>query len=653
MNKRISLCIMTGLSLTLASTQALAAPYSKLVAFGDSLTDTGQYPDAESPTVTIGGNTIPTANFRLTNRTGPTYQSPEPHGPIAIEFVAAGLGLDRPNPSSPILPGTVTGVFPGSNYAIAGEASDKILATIKDVGGATVSVGTSETVRDGYLVENPTADPNALYYMNGGANDIINGIPTGLVGVDIEQAADNIANGFNALHAAGANYIVVANVPDLANTPLGSTLSLSSPALVQGMSQATLGYNQLLLQRINQSEANILAVDLDGLLSYAIENSEQFGFSSGTTCFDDESRDSTVCIEDPEFGIDSATPNPDNLVFYDDVHPTTRAQGIVADYTLSALTAPSEISLLPALALEFIHSDLQQQQSTAMATQSLNPFGDYSGHYALTRSSHSLENPVYGNGFEGESLRFSLIGQRRMNDHWRIGGRATASQGEFTSTVNRSRVNVDGASLALFMLFNDQRYHSSGSLTYTHIRYGDIFRHAPLGNLENRFDTADTKGAALSARVSTLYDLSFDEGQWQYGPSIDISATDITVDEYSEASSSITALNVSEQSWTSLQVTYGAFAQYINEESTVSFITKLGLLEEYGIDSEEVGVAYISLDANPAYLPGYQKSSQSTTVLQANLTYSPWAASRISVIYQGSYGQHDQDSLALGLTFHF
>jgi len=51
--------------LSLACSTAVAAPYSTMVVFGDSLADAGQFPDTDGP----AGSTL-----RFTNRVGPTYQ---------------------------------------------------------------------------------------------------------------------------------------------------------------------------------------------------------------------------------------------------------------------------------------------------------------------------------------------------------------------------------------------------------------------------------------------------------------------------------------------------------------------------------------------------------------------------------------------------
>lgn len=638
-------------SLIGSAASAWSQPYSKIIAFGDSLTDTGQYPDPDSPTIDVGGNPIPTANVRLTNRTGPSYLPPEQSAPIAIHYVAQALHIDAPKPSSAILPGTITGDFPGTNYALAGSLSDKIYASIVEENGATVDIGTSQTVRNGYLFDNPKADPNALYYINGGANDIMSGAvtdPAGIVG-----AASNISNGVNALHNAGAQYIVVANIPDLAGTAMGYSVAQTDPARVAGMSALSRNFNETLYAQLNASKANVILVDLEALLNDVIANPAYYDFESISTCFDGNALTSSACQESPEHGLSSASPNPDALLYFDNVHPTSRAQAIIGQYTAHLLTAPSDIAILPVIGLELVQNDVQQIQSEVISTQSQLPFGNWQGQYSISKTDHSLSNTLYAAEYAGSSEKFSAIGQRRMNDTWRIGGTLSLGKGDFQRRGNLSHNTVENASISAFMLFNDDRYHSSGMLMYSHIRYADIFRHTPLGNRVSRWDAATTKGSALTAHLYTAYDISFSEGRWEYGPNIDILYTKMDVDAYSEASNSVTALDVGKQAWTSTKLNLGAFAQYNNENNTINFTLKMGLMNEYSLDDENVSLKLQTADIKYGELPGYSQTSETAVVTQANLTYSPWAASRISLIYNGVAGQHDQDSLALGLTFHF
>lgn len=629
---------------------ALAQPYSKIIAFGDSLTDTGQYPDIGSPLVNINGNPTPTAGLRITNRVGPTYLPTELTGEIAIQHVARGLGLDNLNPSSPILPGILTSDFTGTNYAVAGNQTAAILASITDTGGATVTAGSSSNVQNGYLVDHPRADPNALYYINGGGNDIIFGTITDAAGAI--NSAHNIALGFNALHSAGARYIMVSNLPHIGSTPLGFAAGQANPAIQSGMTLLSGALNQALYQEINQSDANIVTLDVAGLLEHVRANPAQYGFSAIDTCFDN-SRAGSICASDPNFGLSSGTPNPNQLLFNDDVHPTTKAQALFGDYTLNVLAAPADIAILPSLGLQMVNSDLHNLQSHMASTQNLNTFGQWQGSFSIEGSDYSSYNTVYENTYSGSGSAFHLMGQRRMNPNWRIGGAISASKGQFSSRQSASSINIENSSLSAYMSFHDGRYNSSGIIQYTMLRYADLRRHSPLGQITNRFDYADTKGAALSFDVMANYDISFEGGKWRYGPHFQITKNIIDIDAYAESPNSITALNVDKLSTNSSRINTALFAQFLSEDKTVTLTTQLGLLTEVEMPDETVGLSLQSLDVKSGQLPGYHGRSESVVAGQVNLTYAPTGLSRISLIYHSVSGDDENQSLAVALTYHF
>ncbi|MBU0837352.1 MAG: autotransporter domain-containing esterase, partial [Gammaproteobacteria bacterium] len=199
--------------LTCATDAAIAndGPFSQFVVFGDSLSDAGNFPDLQSPT--LGGN--PTGGLRFTNRTGPTYGAGEYIGEVGTQRLASMLGLQS-LPSTPLLPAVLTGNPDGTNYAVGGYHTHQILDSITL--DSTVSAGGSTRTRPGYLVENPRVDSNALYYLNGGGNDIFQ---LGTNPVTMADAAGNLVAGVAALQAAGARYIIVSDLPDVGTTPLG------------------------------------------------------------------------------------------------------------------------------------------------------------------------------------------------------------------------------------------------------------------------------------------------------------------------------------------------------------------------------------------------------------------------------------------------
>ena len=121
---------------------AVVAPppsFSSLVVLGDSLSDSGRL-------FALTGNTFPPA---------PYYQGRFSDGPVAVERLASGLGLSGAQ---------------FNNLAIAGARTGRSGSADANIGQATGMLTQLATFQAA-LAGGP-ANPNALYYVWGGANDM-------------------------------------------------------------------------------------------------------------------------------------------------------------------------------------------------------------------------------------------------------------------------------------------------------------------------------------------------------------------------------------------------------------------------------------------------------------------------------------------------
>ena len=160
----------------------------------------------------------------------------------------------------------------------------------------------------------PALVPSSLFVVWGGANDFeIGGSPI--------TAATDILTIVGALQGAGAQNILVPGLPNLALTPD----FYGDPAAALFSAQ----FNALLQQNL---PAGATYFNVDAVLNQIVANPGGYGFTNVTdACFNG----TTVCA------------NPDEYVFWDGVHPTTRADGILAGQFRGALTPePSSIVLL-------------------------------------------------------------------------------------------------------------------------------------------------------------------------------------------------------------------------------------------------------------------------------------------------------------------
>jgi phospholipase/lecithinase/hemolysin len=279
-----------------------------MVVFGDSLSDTG---NAYAAT----GGAYPPASYsngRFSN------------GPIWVQQLANMLNVPAPTPS---LKG-------GSDYAFAGAATGATpLGTQMGTPGGysplttpngqfLANVPSLRMQVDNYIASTPRLSPTTLYTVWAGANDFFDGQKNPAI------PAQNITNAISSLLAAGAQHILVANLPDLSKTPYGLTTSLATQ---QGLSALSAGFNNALAADLSllpkPNGAVITTLDTANLFKQIQTDPSAFGFSNVT-------------------GQGRLTTNPaPGYLFWDDVHPTTAGNNLIANQAYSALGLPEPSSL--------------------------------------------------------------------------------------------------------------------------------------------------------------------------------------------------------------------------------------------------------------------------------------------------------------------
>lgn len=308
---------------------AQALPYnqiSQVYFFGDSLTDSGAndtwpgLPVGKAPTfTTFGGYTW--AQYVARDIKGfvlPVYPGPNPPDTITNNSIY---------PFSPYDSGTLRGI----DYAAAGSTTN--------AAGYNETWAPSLIQQVNYYLSsnNQTADPNAVYFIWSGANDIISVLTAGTIPTQLQlltaanTAATNIYNAAAALSSRGAKRIVVLALPNLGYTPLVSQIAATYniPTLPATMQTLTFSFNSMLNTQLGLLIAkygtNVLYIDVYNILNNVIlatqagvpyvvaGQSFQFANYTDPAC-------ATVTS-----AIDCPSTAPSNYVFADVLHPTDMA----------------------------------------------------------------------------------------------------------------------------------------------------------------------------------------------------------------------------------------------------------------------------------------------------------------------------------------
>ncbi|HYH36709.1 MAG TPA: SGNH/GDSL hydrolase family protein [Azospirillum sp.] len=250
---------------------AMVVPVSGVVVFGDSLSD--------------AGNATP---GRFSN------------GAVWVERLAERLG----HPLRPASKG-------GTNFAVGGA---------RTVGGGIPGL---RQQADAYLKRARRADPDALYVVYGGGNDLRAVVEAADPHLAVLRAADTVAGIVADLAKAGAREFLVPNLPDLGRIP---EVWRRGPQAVQIATLLSAGFNEALARSLDGVEARtrvrIHRLDVWALLAEVLANPQAAGFSNVT----DACVTATVCAE------------PDRFLFWDTVHPTAAAHAKLAEAALAALS---------------------------------------------------------------------------------------------------------------------------------------------------------------------------------------------------------------------------------------------------------------------------------------------------------------------------
>lgn len=617
-------------SLALACSQAFAAPspYSTLIVFGDSLADTGQFPDL------TGG----TSGARFTNR-----EADGNFAPVSPMILGGRLGLD-PNALNP---STSVGVRPdGNNWAVGGYTTQQILDSITETSRTVIppgnpGAGTVLREKPGYLANGLRADPNALYYLTGGGNDFLQGLVNSPA--DAMAAGARLAASAQALQQGGARYIMVWLLPDLGQTPNFSGTPQQNPlSLLSG------AFNQSLLGQLRQIDAQVIPLNIPVLLSEALASPSQFGLAPDQnlvgTCYSGQG-----CVGNPVYGIDGTTPDPTRLLFNDSVHPTIAGQQLIADYAYSILSAPWELSLLP----EMAHASLRAHQDE-LRSQWQTPWQAIGQWQAFVSSgAQDLDFDSQGSAASGDGRGYNLTvgGSYRLNDAWRLGLAGGVYRQKLEAGTQDSDYKLDSYLASAFAQYRQDRWWADAALTAGHLDYSDLKRTFALG-VNDRSEKADTDGEAWAMSARLGYNLAADSSNWQLAPFISADYARVKVDGYDEKSGRSTALGFDDQERTSRRLGVGLLGSVQVLPSTRLF-AEVAQEHEFEDDQQDVTMHLTSLPANDFTLTGYTPHSDLT---RASLGVSHEVVAGVHL--RGNYNWRKSDELtqqgvSLGVSVDF
>jgi len=293
MSLRSLSCVIT-LVLLLAfqpvAANATTRAYSAIYVFGDSYCDVGNVFIAT-------GGAKPAA---------PYFSGRFSDGPLWVDHLASARNL----PMLPALAGGtdyafggahVTGPVPTPPFGTLPSVPQQVLLYLSQHGGK--------------------ADPNALYIIEGGGNDIVDAAGVG----SPQQLGFQIALGISTaeliLRRAGAKNFFIPNLIDISLLPVGK---LNAAFAHQASLSANKSLDDLLFIEQLLQGIRIRRADVFGLFRSVEADSTHFGFTNiAIPCFD---------------GVNPPCADPDHGLFWDVYHPTVFGHSFFAVLAEAALS---------------------------------------------------------------------------------------------------------------------------------------------------------------------------------------------------------------------------------------------------------------------------------------------------------------------------
>ena len=567
---------LLAVALAMAAVPALAenGPYTQTVFFGDSLTDAGYF------------RPLLPANVRAV--TGQFTTNP---GFVWSQYLAEYYGTSAyANGNGQV----------GTNYAAGGaRVGTNTTGALGPIPSLATQVNTYLSSTGG------RADPNALYTVWGGANDLFaitsgGANPTTTIGAAVTAQVGIIGT----LQTAGARYILVPTIPDLGVTP---GFRAQGTAAAAAGTQLSTTYNTALFDAIDTAGFRVIPLDTFTLLREIVASPAEYGFANvtGTACQPQITANSLTC--NPTSYV---TPNaPDTYAFADGVHPTSRAHNILSQYAVAMLEGPRQIALLPYTAS--VHGRARADRVASHVNgkpeaDGMRWWGDLRGDFLRYGHGDLYDGAgpmgTFGVDWSSGSLVYGAFAGY---------GRAQYDFGKRSGSFDESDATLGG-----FAGWYGDRLWANAQVSYSWISY-DVDREVQLGDVTRRH-SGSPDGTNLSLGLSAGY--QWGEGAFRHGPVISVVSQTIEMDGYSESNVNSSALAYPDQDFDSLIGSAGYEVSYAINDHLQPY-ARLTVDKEFEDPAEEVFAQVLSLPGtNPYAVPGLDTDTGYGTLLMGART---------------------------------
>jgi outer membrane lipase/esterase len=481
-----------------------AQSFNQFIGFGDSSIDSGWYYTHPHDT-----DANLEALYKASQAIGGGIAS-TPGGPMNSQVLASLFGLTAIPVGEP----------GGTNYA-AGGAANIAYSNYSTLAPNTVSQTQSYLAATG-----GTANPNALYLISSGGNDINGAIcPGGVCAANASQsatasAADLVA-ALSQLHALGARYFVV---PILYGAAPGGTTNAA-------LSQTFAAYDQALYGGLAADGINFVPVSGKVISDAVGYNPALFGITNtqpgstithqGGACVNPNpgnGSNGTIASAWSPYCTTLVAPNAQKTyLFADNEHYSAAGQLIEGDYAYSLIVAPEEISYLaevPVKTRAAVVNSIFQQIAIDGRSRAVGSFNAW-----ITGDVSSLSLGTSDNGFPSDPGMPGLVtmgADYAWAANWLVG--AAVSAGTTTQSFSLGgNFRQNEYALSAYAAYVGRPLWFDMIATFGGL-HDDVDRVVPIG-IASIANTGSTNGTNSSFAAEIGYDFSTG-WPWQGAPAI-------------------------------------------------------------------------------------------------------------------------------------
>lgn len=525
--------------------KALAQNFNDIYVFGDSLVDAG---NLFVPTGGAFPPSPPYFNGRFTN------------GLVWVETLAPRLGINT---------------NPANNLAVGGATSGTLNVNSALIG---LPLPGLQTEINSFTTASGAANPNALYVVWAGANDYLGG------STDTTAVVNNLSNAVTTLTANGAKNIMVVNLPDLGKTTQ-LRLAPNSAAVTALVNTHNSQLTAALQTQAQNRNVNIIPLDTYALFNEILAEPARYGLTNVTeSCLNLAA--GTVCS------------NPDQYLFWDDIHPTAAAHGLIGEFAYAALTSPQAVVPQGDIALNVARRQVQNINARLLSLRSVreNPSEQrvgvfVNGNVNFGDKDSNTNEPGFGSTTIGTTAGIDY----RVTDNLALGVAAGYVSNNTDLKNNLGNIDIDGYNVSVYSNFVQDNFYTDAVVSYGWNNY-DIRRKIAF---DNRTATANPDGNQLSVDVNSGYNIK--SGNFSVGPTVGVRYDRVNIDRYTEEGAGSLNMAVEDQKAESVVLSLGAQASVSISTGTGEVIpyVRASYEHEFANDRREIETELVSQPGIP------------------------------------------------------